>query len=95
MFRRDRRNEEQPLRSPVKNNNDNNVVEDFGGEEYTDFQEEMHLIQDNQEAMHLTQHDYDKSLNVNSHNVHQGGDHGGLSLSQYRLFCDALQAELH
>jgi hypothetical protein len=41
----------------------------------------MHLIQDSQEAMHLTQHDYEISLNAKSHNVHQGGDYGGLSLS--------------
>jgi hypothetical protein len=61
MFRRDRRNEEQPLRPPVKNNNENNVVDDLGGEEGTNFQEELHLIQDSQEAIHLTQCDYERS----------------------------------
>jgi hypothetical protein len=45
MFRRDRKNEEYRLIPPVKKKNENNVVEDLGGEEYTYFQEEMHLIQ--------------------------------------------------
>jgi hypothetical protein len=71
MFRRDRRNEEQPLRPPVKNNNENNVVEDLGAEEFSYFQEEMHLIQDSHEAMHLTQHDYERSLNTKPHIVNQ------------------------
>jgi hypothetical protein len=44
MFRIDRRNEEQHIRPPVKNNNDNNLMEDFVEEEYIDFQEENHLI---------------------------------------------------
>jgi len=37
IFRRERRNEEQSLRPPVKNNNDNNLIEDFWKEEYVDF----------------------------------------------------------
>jgi hypothetical protein len=34
MFRRYIRNEEQPLIPPVKNNNENNLVEDLGDGEF-------------------------------------------------------------
>lgn len=44
LFRRDRRNDEQPLIPPINNNNEKNVVDDLGGEESIDFQEELHLI---------------------------------------------------
>jgi hypothetical protein len=44
LFRRDRRNDEQPLIPPINNNNEKNVVDDLGGEESIDFQEEFHLI---------------------------------------------------
>jgi hypothetical protein len=47
IFKRDRRNEEHPLIPPMKNNNENNVVDDLGDKEVTNFQEEFHLIQDN------------------------------------------------
>ena len=45
--------------------------------------------------MHLTQHDYEWYLIAKPHSVHHNETYGGLSLSQYRLFSDALQAELH
>jgi hypothetical protein len=47
IFKRVRRNDEHPLIPPIKNNNENNVVDYLGGEESIDFQEEMNLIQDN------------------------------------------------
>jgi hypothetical protein len=50
------------------------------------------LIQDSQEAIHLTQNYYEKYLDAKYHNVNEGGDYGGLSFLQYRLFFDALQA---
>jgi hypothetical protein len=71
MFKGDKRNEEKPLRTPVKNKNENNVVGDLGGEEVTYLQEELHLIQDNQEDIHLTQHAYEISLNTKPLNANQ------------------------
>jgi hypothetical protein len=63
MMRRERRNEEQPIQPLVKTNNDNNLIEDMMDEEYVDFQEEIHLLQDDNDVIHLTQNDYENSLN--------------------------------
>jgi hypothetical protein len=63
ILRRERRNEEQPIQPPIINNNDNNLIEDMVDEEYVDFQEEIHLLQDDNDAIHLTQNDYENSLN--------------------------------
>jgi hypothetical protein len=62
-MRRERRNEEQPIQPPVKTNNDNNLVEEVMDEEYVEYTEEVHLLQDENNAMHLTQNDYEYSLN--------------------------------
>jgi hypothetical protein len=49
-----------------RNNNDNNLLDDVGDEEYVDFQEEMHLLQDETSVIHLTQTNYEKSLVLNN-----------------------------
>jgi hypothetical protein len=57
-MRRERRNEEQPIHPPVKTNNDKNIVEELVDEEYDEYTEEMHLLQDENDSIHLTQNDY-------------------------------------
>jgi hypothetical protein len=63
LMRRERRNEEQPIHPPVKTNNDNNFIEEVVDESYDEYTEEIHLLQDDNDAIHLTQNDYEESLN--------------------------------
>ena len=67
IMRRERRIEEYPIQTLVKTNNDNNLIEDKMNEEYFDFQEKIHLLQDGNDAIHLTQNDYENSINPRTH----------------------------
>jgi hypothetical protein len=67
LMRRERRNDEQPIQPLVKTNNENNLVEEVMDEEYVKYIEEVHLLQDENNSMHLTQNDYEDSLNPKKH----------------------------
>jgi hypothetical protein len=55
----------------------------------------MHFIQDEMNIIHLTQTNYEKSLGSKQHNLDKNMSPLGLSSSQYRLFVDVFQDELH
>jgi len=67
LMKRERRNEEQPIQPLVKTNNDNNLVEEVMDEEYIEYTEEVHLLKDENNAIHITQNDYESSLNPRKH----------------------------
>jgi len=44
LMKRERRNEEELIQSPVKTKNDNNIFEAVRDEEYLEYLEEVHLL---------------------------------------------------
>jgi hypothetical protein len=50
-------------RKRIKANNENNLVEEVLDEEYVEYIKEVQLLQEENNAMHLTQIEYDDSLN--------------------------------
>jgi hypothetical protein len=68
LMRRERRNDEQPIQPPVRTNDENNMVEEETDEGYVDNLEEIHLLQEENNTMHLTQDDYEDSLNTRKQN---------------------------
>jgi hypothetical protein len=67
IMRRERRIEEYPIQTLVKTNNDNNLIEDRMDEEYVYFQEKIQLLQDGNDFIHMTQNDYENSINPRTH----------------------------
>jgi hypothetical protein len=54
-------------------------------------QEEIHLLQDENNAIHLTQNDYENSLNPRKQIPKNEPNQEALSSVQYKMFVDALQ----
>jgi hypothetical protein len=46
LMRRDRRNDEQPIHSRVRNNDQNNLVEEKTNERYTNNTKDIHMLQE-------------------------------------------------
>jgi len=94
-MRRERKNEEQPIQPHVRTNNENNLVEEETYEGYVDNIEEIHMLQGEKNTMHLTQYDYEYSLNNRKQIPKNESSIKVLSYVRYRMFVDALQAEMH
>jgi hypothetical protein len=93
VLQRERRNEDQPIQAPIKNEN---LVDNLVEEEFEDIDEEMNMMEGDLSDMHVTQDEYEKSLSFNSYfNEDDNNNQTDTSSSQYRVFSDALQAELH
>jgi hypothetical protein len=90
LMRRERRNEQQPLHPPVKTNNDNNFIEEVVDEGYDEYTEEIHLLQDDNDSIHVTQNDYEGSLNPKKLGLDSQHNKGDLSLVQCIICVDAL-----
>jgi hypothetical protein len=95
LMRRKRINEEQPIHPPLKTNNDNNFIEEVVDESYDEYTEEIQLLQDDNYAIHLTQNDYEESLNPKKQMPRNQTNKEALSSVHYIIFVDALQAEMH
>jgi hypothetical protein len=81
LTRRERINEEQPIDSRVKNNNDNNSILKVVDERYDEYIEEIHLLQYDNDAIHLIENDYEESLNPNKLMHNNQPNKGALSLA--------------
>ena len=93
VLQRERRNEDQPIQAPIKNEN---LVDNFVEEEFEDINEEINSLEGDVSDIHLTQEEHEKSLSFNSYfNEHVNNNHTNSSSSQYRIFLDVVQAELH
>jgi hypothetical protein len=64
-------------------------------EEYVYFQEEIHLIQDDNDVNHLTQNDYENFLNPRRQILKSYLSQESLSPSQYKVFFGSLQEDMH
>jgi hypothetical protein len=94
-MRRERRNDEQPIHPPVRTNNENNLVEEEKDEGYAEKYRRNTLLQEENNSMHLTQDDYEYSLNTRKQTPKGESNKEILSSVQYRMFVDALQDEMH
>jgi hypothetical protein len=93
VLQRERRNDDQPIQAPIKNEN---LVDNFGEDEIEDIDEEMNMMEGDLSDVYVTQDEYEKSLSFNSYfNEDDNNNQINPSSSQYRVFSDALQAELH
>jgi hypothetical protein len=93
VLQRERRNEDQPIQAPIKNEN---MVDNFGEDEIEDIDEEINMMEGDISDVYVTQDEYEKSLSFNSYfNEDDNNSPNDSSSSQYRVFSDALQAELH
>jgi hypothetical protein len=93
--RRERINEEQPIHPPVKANNENNLVEEVLYEEYVEYIEKVHLLQEENNAMHMTETKYEDSLNLKKYILKSQSNQEFISFAQYKMFVDALQVHMH
>jgi len=59
-------------------------------EEYDEYTEEIHLLQDDKYSICITQNDYEESLNPRKLMPRNQPNKGALSSAQYRFFVDAL-----
>jgi hypothetical protein len=92
-LQRERRNEDQPIQAPIKNEN---LVDNFEEDQIEDIDEEINMMEGDPSEVYVTQDDYEKYLSFNSYfNEDDNNNHYDSSSSQYRAFSDALQAELH
>jgi hypothetical protein len=64
-------------------------------EEHVDFQEKIHLVQDDNDSIHLTQNDFKNPLNPKRQVPNNELSQESFSSSQYRRFFYALQEEMH
>jgi hypothetical protein len=72
------------------------MVDDFVEEEFEELDEEVNMIEGDTSYVHLTQDEYEKSLSFNQYfDEEDNKNQTEMSSSQYRLFSDALQDELH
>jgi hypothetical protein len=70
-------------------------VEEETNEGYVDNPEDIHMLQEGNNTMHLTQNDYEDSLNIKNKIPKSGSNEEVLSSTQYMMFVDALQVEMH
>jgi hypothetical protein len=63
--------------------------------EYVEYTKEIHLLQDENNSMHLPQTNYEDCLNHRKQNPKNEPKQETLSFIQYRMFVDALQNEMH
>eukprot|EP01018_Ginkgo_biloba_P034759 Gb_09446 [translate_table: standard] len=101
ILARDTRNKEQHIQPPLRNNNMMIEYNPFGEAhseqcDEKNVQDDMNWMNDEVEATHLTQADYEESLCFYHYFLEEDpNEQEELLSSQYRLFPNSLQAELH
>jgi hypothetical protein len=94
VLQRERRNEDQPIQAPIKNEN---LIDSFEEDQIDDIDEDINMMEGDPSEVYVTQDDYEKSVSFNSYFNEDDNNNNHLDSSspQYRAFSDALQAKLH
>jgi hypothetical protein len=93
FLQRERRNGDQTIQAPIKNEN---MVDNFGEDEIEDIDEETDMMEGDLSDVYVTQDEYKKYLIFNSYfNDEDKNNQINPSSSQYRVFSYSLQDELH
>jgi hypothetical protein len=64
QFCRERRNEDQPIQAPIKNEN---LIDSFEEDQIDDIDEEINMMEGDLSEVYVTQDDYEKYVSFNSY----------------------------